>query len=125
MEMREGMLQFARALLTVMKWIGAVVAVVILIVAGLFAYGRLRGPDAERRAALAAMQPARAPPVVAGQTVVQRYAALPADLHSPGHASGVSADGRSLYVVDRWHPGRPDARFVLPLPIATATAAAH
>ena len=62
MEMREGMLQFARALLTVMKWIGAVVAVVILIVAGLFAYGRLRGPDAAGRAALAAMQPTRTPP---------------------------------------------------------------
>ena len=73
----------------------------------------------------AALLALRVPPGVAGQTLAQRYAALPAYLHSPGHASGVSADGRSLYVVDRWHPGRPDARFVLPLPIATAAAAAH
>ena len=70
----------------------------------------------------AALLALRAPPVVAGQTPAQRYAALPADLHSPGHASGVSADGRSLYVVDRWHPFRPDARFELPLPVAAAAA---
>lgn len=70
----------------------------------------------------AALLALRAPPAMAGQTMAQRYAALPADLHSPGHVSGVSADGRSLYVVDRWRPGRPDARFVLPLPVATAAA---
>lgn len=70
----------------------------------------------------AALLALRASSVVAGQTLAQRYAALPADLHSPGHASGVGADGRSLYVVDRWRPGRPDARFVLPLPVPTAAA---
>ena len=70
----------------------------------------------------AALLALRAPPAVAGQTPAQRYAALPAALHSPGHVSGVSADGRSLYVVDRWRPFRPDARFELPLPVA-ATAA--
>ena len=70
----------------------------------------------------AALLALRAPPAVAGQTLAQRYAALPADLHSPGHVSGVSADGRSLYVVDRWQPFRPDARFVLPLPVAAAAA---
>ncbi len=70
----------------------------------------------------AALLALRAPPAVAGPTLAQRYAALPADLHSPGHVSGVSADGRSLYVVDRWRPGRPGARFELPLPVA-ATAA--
>ena len=73
----------------------------------------------------AALLALRAPPAVAGQTLAQRYAALPADLHSPGHVSGVSADGRSLYVVDRWHPFRPDARFDLPLPVAAAAAAAR
>jgi hypothetical protein len=70
----------------------------------------------------AALLALRAPPAIAGQTLARRYAALPADLHSPGHVSGVSADGRSLYVVDRWRPGRPDARFVLPLPVPTAAA---
>ena len=72
----------------------------------------------------AALLALRAPPAVAGQTLAQRYAALPADRHSPGHVSGVSAGGRALYVVDRWRPGRPEARFELPLPVAaTATAA--
>jgi len=70
----------------------------------------------------AALLALRASPAVAGQTLAQRYAALPAELHSPGHVSGISADGRSLYVVDRWRPGRPGARFELPLPVA-ATAA--
>ena len=70
----------------------------------------------------AALLALRASPAVTGQTPAQRYAALPADLHSPGHVSGVSADGRSLYVVDRWHPFRPDARFVLPLSVAAAAA---
>ncbi|MDE2177293.1 MAG: hypothetical protein KGJ50_03200 [Xanthomonadaceae bacterium] len=70
----------------------------------------------------AALLALRAAPTVAGQTLAQRYAALPADLHSPGHVSGVSADGRSLYVVDHWRPSRPDARFVLPLPVAAAAA---
>ncbi len=70
----------------------------------------------------AALLALRAPPAIAGQTLAQRYAALPADLHSPGHTSGVSVNGRSLYVVDRWRPGRPDARFVLPLPGPAAAA---
>ena len=70
----------------------------------------------------AALLALRAPPAVAGPTLAQRYAALPADLHSPGHVSGISAGGRTLYVVDRWRPFRPDARFELPLPVAAAAA---
>lgn len=50
----------------------------------------------------AALRALRAPPAeVARQTLAQRYAPLPADLHSPGHTSGVSVNVHSLYVVDR------------------------
>ena len=62
MGMPQGLMHGVRGLLTVLLWIGAVVAVLILIVAGLFTYGRLRGPDAAGRAALAVLQAPRAMP---------------------------------------------------------------
>lgn len=61
-------------------------------------------------AALLALHQAQAVP---GRTLAQRYAALPANLHSRHHSAGVDADGRGLYVQNLTATGYPPRRFDL------------
>jgi len=76
-----------------LKWLGVGVLVVVLVLAALWAWSRLRGPTQEQRAALDVLE---APNVFAGRNAFDAMWVLPYDVPDADIASVVDIDMRTL-----------------------------